>query len=134
MLTLRYSPPSPFARKVRIAAALLGLDDRVEAVETDTLAAGDSIRRQNPLGKIPTLVLEDGRACDILLTGPAGRTGMTVVRSARIGPAMSQAVVPEPGRWQVVAACGARERPVLPAWIEVSPSARDITVRLTWPQ
>lgn len=81
-----------------------------------------------------TLVLEDGRACDILLTGPAGRTGMTVVRSARIGPAMSQAVVPEPGRWQVVAACGARERPVLPAWIEVSPSARDITVRLSWPQ
>lgn len=59
MLTLRFSPPSPFARKVRIAVAILGLDDRVRAVETDTFDAADTIRTQNPLGKIPALILED---------------------------------------------------------------------------
>jgi glutathione S-transferase len=62
MMLLRSSSASPFARKVRIAAAVLGLDDRIEVVPTDTNDPADSLRTQNPLGKIPTLVLEDGRA------------------------------------------------------------------------
>jgi glutathione S-transferase len=61
-MLLRSSSASPFARKVRIAAAVLGLADRIEVVPTDTNDPGDSLRTQNPLGKIPTLVLEDGRA------------------------------------------------------------------------
>jgi glutathione S-transferase len=60
MLALRSSPASPFGRKIKIAAALLGLGDRIEIVVADTLDPEDSIRRQNPLGKIPALVLEDG--------------------------------------------------------------------------
>jgi hypothetical protein len=83
---------------------------------------------------VVTFVLEGNTACDILLTGPAGRTGMSVLRSSRLGPALSQAVVPEPGRWHVTAVCGSRERAVVPASIDVSTSARDITVRLTWSQ
>lgn len=83
---------------------------------------------------VVTFVLEGDGSCDILLTGPAGRTGMSVLRSSRIGPALSQAVVPEPGRWHVAAVCGPRERAVVPASIDVPASARDITVRLTWPQ
>lgn len=59
-MKLRYSPASPFARKVRIAAAVLGLTDRIELVLADTNSAEDSLRRENPLGKIPTLVLDDG--------------------------------------------------------------------------
>ena len=60
MLTLRSSPASPFGRKVKIAASLLDLIDRIEVVDTDTTNPDDSLRQQNPLGKIPTLVLENG--------------------------------------------------------------------------
>lgn len=57
---LRSSPPSPFGRKVKIAAALLGLLDRIEIRATDTMDPADTIRDENPLGKIPALVLADG--------------------------------------------------------------------------
>jgi glutathione S-transferase len=60
MLILRSSPPSPFGRKIKIAASLLGLTDRIKIEMTDTNDPSDSIRKQNPLGKIPALVLEDG--------------------------------------------------------------------------
>ncbi len=62
MLVLRYSPASPYARKVRIAADLLGLSERIEIVAADAADPADSLRRQNPLGKIPALILEDGSA------------------------------------------------------------------------
>lgn len=61
MLILRSSPPSPFGRKVKIAAKVLGLWDRIDVVTTDTVSPDDSIRQQNPLGKIPALILEDRR-------------------------------------------------------------------------
>ncbi|MBM6592767.1 glutathione S-transferase family protein [Microvirga pudoricolor] len=60
MLILRSSPASPFGRKVKISASLLGLSDRIEIVPSDTLNPEDSIRQQNPLGKIPALILENG--------------------------------------------------------------------------
>jgi len=60
MLVLRSSPASPFGRKVKLAAAILGLLDRIEIVDADTLNPEDSIRQQNPLGKIPALILENG--------------------------------------------------------------------------
>lgn len=62
MLILRSSPPSPFGRKIKIAAALLGLSDRIKVEVTDTNDPSDTIRKQNPLGKIPALILEDGSA------------------------------------------------------------------------
>jgi glutathione S-transferase len=62
MLILRSYPASPFGRKVRIAAAMLGLSERIEIVAADTSDPADSLRRQNPLGKIPTLIGEDGEA------------------------------------------------------------------------
>ncbi|MGX1785864.1 glutathione S-transferase [Bosea sp. NPDC055332] len=60
MLILRSSPTSPFGRKIKIAIAELGLGDRIEVVPADTNDPADSLRRQNPLGKVPTLVFEDG--------------------------------------------------------------------------
>jgi len=62
MMLLRSSSASPFARKVRMAAMILDLSDRIEIVPADTSDPADSLRAQNPLGKIPTLVLEHGRA------------------------------------------------------------------------
>jgi glutathione S-transferase len=61
MMILRYSPPSPFVRKVRIAMSLLGLERDIELRETDLNSESDPIRTQNPLGKIPALVLDSGR-------------------------------------------------------------------------
>jgi len=60
MMKLRSSPASPFVRKVRIAASLVGLTDQIELEDADTASPSDSLRQQNPLGKIPALILEDG--------------------------------------------------------------------------
>jgi glutathione S-transferase len=60
MLVLRSSPASPFGRKVKMAALELGLMSKIEIVAADTTDPTEVLRQQNPLGKIPTLVLEDG--------------------------------------------------------------------------
>jgi glutathione S-transferase len=62
MMLLRSSQASPFGRKVRIAISLLGLDVDVKVEAADTSDVNDSVRRQNPLGKIPVLIDEDGTA------------------------------------------------------------------------
>jgi glutathione S-transferase len=59
-MILRSLPPSPFGRKVKIAASLLGLSDRIQIVPADTNDASEILRQQNPIGKIPTLVLDNG--------------------------------------------------------------------------
>lgn len=59
-MILRTSPASPFGRKVKIAAAVLGLSDRIEIVPADTMDPNDDLRAQNPLGKIPILVTDAG--------------------------------------------------------------------------
>ena len=61
MMILRSSPTSPFVRKVRIAIGMLGFDDRVELQNANLNDAAEPLRLQNPLGKIPALVLDDGR-------------------------------------------------------------------------
>ena len=60
MMILRSTPPSPFGRKIRLAASVLGLSGDIKIEPADTNDAADPLRRQNPIGKIPTLVLEDG--------------------------------------------------------------------------
>jgi glutathione S-transferase len=62
MMILRSTPPSPFGRKVRIAIALLGLGGEVTVEGAEPTDPADSLRRQNPLGKIPVLIVEDGGA------------------------------------------------------------------------
>jgi glutathione S-transferase len=59
-MKLYYSPPSPFSRKARIVASVLGLDDRIELVVADTNDPNGALRAKNPLGKIPTLERDDG--------------------------------------------------------------------------
>jgi len=62
MMILRSSPASPFVRKVRITISLLGFDDATRVETADTADPADALRRQNPLGKIPALIAEDGTA------------------------------------------------------------------------
>lgn len=62
MMILRSLPASPFGRKVRIAAGLLGLAGKIDVQAADTNSPTDSLRAQNALGKIPVLIVEDGTA------------------------------------------------------------------------
>lgn len=59
MLVLRSSPASPFGRKVKLAAAILGLYDQITSQDADTVDPTDTLRQQNPLGKIPVLITEE---------------------------------------------------------------------------
>jgi glutathione S-transferase len=60
MMILRSSPPSPFGRKVKLALGILGLENDVTIEKADPTDASDTIRKQNPIGKIPALIIENG--------------------------------------------------------------------------
>src|SRR5712672_3518391 len=61
-MKLTFSPASPFARKVRIAAIELGLIDKIEFVPA-TIVPGrpnDEYSKINPVKKLPALILDNG--------------------------------------------------------------------------
>jgi glutathione S-transferase len=58
-MKLYMSPASPFARKARIIVRELDLARLVEEIPTNP-AVSEELRKTNPLGKIPVLVLDDG--------------------------------------------------------------------------
>jgi glutathione S-transferase len=62
-MKLHWSPRSPQVRKVLIVAHELALVDRIKCVRTvvDPLLPNAQLMMENPLSKIPTLVLDDGR-------------------------------------------------------------------------
>ena len=60
MMILRTSPPSPFGRKVLLAASVLGFSKEITVEKADPSDEKDSLRGQNPVGKIPILIPEDG--------------------------------------------------------------------------
>lgn len=59
-MKLYSSPRSPYVRKVRVAAHELGLADRFELIEATPQNIIEVVSLDNPLGQIPTLVLDDG--------------------------------------------------------------------------
>ena len=61
-MKLTFSPASPFARKVRIAAIETGLIDRIEFVPTAVVPGqpNDEYTRITPLKKLPALILDNG--------------------------------------------------------------------------
>lgn len=60
MLTLLYSPASPFARKVRMAAIERQVPLHLEAARVDPVVRNEDLARTNPLAKIPVLQTPDG--------------------------------------------------------------------------
>lgn len=62
-MKLHWSPKSPFVRKVMVCAHELGVVDRLTLVRSVAamLKPNPQIMVDNPLSKIPTLVLDDGR-------------------------------------------------------------------------
>jgi glutathione S-transferase len=98
---------SPFARKVLVLAHELGLRGRILLQDTDP-HSDEGLRSANPLCKIPTLVLDDGRfvydsrvICEYLLTladasrvaGPADRKAWEVSRDHALGDGICDAAV-----------------------------------------
>ena len=65
-MKLTFSPASPFARKVRIAAIELGLIDKIEFVPAAVTpgTANEDYSRITPLKKLPVLITNDG---DVIL-------------------------------------------------------------------
>jgi len=61
-MKLRYSPTSPFVRKVMAAALETGLIDRIEKVPSSVtpIKPNDEVARVNPLVKVPALTTDDG--------------------------------------------------------------------------
>lgn len=60
MPKLLYASASPYSAKVRMAAAYAGI--AIEAIPVKTTDRPPQLVEANPLGKIPTLVLDDGRS------------------------------------------------------------------------
>ena len=59
-MKLLFSPASPFSSKVRMAACHLGV--ALDEIRVDTNAGPPILVDNNPLGKIPTLLADDGLA------------------------------------------------------------------------
>ncbi len=124
-MKLRYSPTSPYVRKVSVTAIELGLGERIERVPTDTQDRDSGITEHNPLGKVPALILDDGgllydspvicEYLDTLHDGPRmfpaeGPERWTALRQQALADGILDAAIlcmietvrrPEELRWQV---------------------------------
>jgi glutathione S-transferase len=104
-MKLHWSPRSPFVRKVMIVAHEVGVADRIDCVRTvaATTKPNAELMIDNPLSKLPTLVLDDGTALydssviceyfDTLHAGPKlfpadARARMTALRRQALGDGM----------------------------------------------
>lgn len=64
-MKLRHSPTSPYVRKVDVVAMETGLTDRIERVPTNPWDPEGDLPGDNPLGKVPALIADDGTVfCD----------------------------------------------------------------------
>jgi glutathione S-transferase len=61
-MKLHYSAGSPFVRKVVACAIARGIDNRIALVPIDPHVSPAGLLKDNPLSKVPCLVLEDGTA------------------------------------------------------------------------
>jgi glutathione S-transferase len=57
---LHWSPSSPYVRKVMVVAHEVSLADRFDLVETRPATVVADVAADNPLGRIPALMLPDG--------------------------------------------------------------------------
>lgn len=66
-MKLYYSKSSPFARKVQITAAVLGIQKKLELVSTDVYSPPAQYRKINPLVKVPAFETDSG---EMLINSP----------------------------------------------------------------
>jgi glutathione S-transferase len=125
-MKLRYSPASPYVRKVMITAYETGLEPRLERLSTTVVPVkeNEELSRENPLVKVPTLVTDDGQVlfdspviCEYLdslhdgakLFPPAGAARWKALRLQALGDGIldaallaryEQAVRPQELQWR----------------------------------
>ncbi len=107
-MKLRYSPTSPYVRKVSVVALETGLDKRIERIPTNVWAPSTDIATDNPLGKVPALMTEGGETlfdspviCEYLdslhdglkLFPPPGGARWTALRRQALGDGILDAGV-----------------------------------------
>jgi glutathione S-transferase len=109
-MRLRYSPTSPFVRKVMVAAFETGLAERIERVPTAVAPTtpNDEVARENPLVKVPSLTTDDGLVLydspviceylDTLHSGPrlfpaAGTARWVALRQQALGDGILEAAI-----------------------------------------
>lgn len=109
-MKLHWSPKSPYVRKVMVCAHELGLLPQIERVRSVAamLRPNPAIMADNPLSKIPTLVLPDGRTlfdspviCEYLdalagggrLFPPAGDERWQALRWQALGDGLLDALI-----------------------------------------
>lgn len=61
-MTLYCSRTSPYSRKVRVVAAEMGIDERIDEIIVDPFQPPAEFLAANPLSRIPTLITENGEA------------------------------------------------------------------------
>jgi glutathione S-transferase len=108
MMTLRFTPNPNYIHKVLVAAAEAGITGQLTYERTGPFDADTDLWRDNPLGKVPTLVLADGEALyggpviceyfDSLNDGakmfpPTGRARFTALRQMMLGEGVFEAAV-----------------------------------------
>ncbi len=106
-MKLRYSPTSPYVRKVTVTAHETGLHDRLSRVPTVTSDPASGLARDNPLGKVPALLTDEGAIfdspviCDYLdglhggakLVPPAGPARWTALRREALADGILDAAI-----------------------------------------
>jgi glutathione S-transferase len=122
-MKLRYSPTSPFVRKVCVLAVETGLDGSLQRIPTNPWDPATDLTGDNPLGKVPALLRDGNRALfdsrvvceylDSLHDGPpmfpdSGELRWAALRWQGLGDGMMDAAVaafvettrrPEERRW-----------------------------------
>jgi glutathione S-transferase len=93
-MRLRYSPTSPYARKVLAAAIEMGVEKMIEVEAVNPWDPDSDVATANPLGKVPALLLDDGM---VLYDSPVI---CEYLDSLHQGPKMLPAEAPR--RWQVL--------------------------------
>ena len=109
-MKLRYSPTSPYVRKVMVLAYETGLEPRIERLPTVVVPdkPNADVQRENPLIKVPTLVTDEGEVlfdsrviCEYLDTlhqgprifPPAGKARWVALRQQALGDGILDAAI-----------------------------------------
>lgn len=147
-MKLRWAPGSPFVRKVTVTALETGLDDRIERIETDYRPTDGDLVRDNPLGKVPALIRDDGSTLadspvicawlDSLHDGPklipaAGEARWQALNLEGLGDGLGEAAIavmrersrPDGKRWDAVEARNAAKFRNTMGWLEANSPVLD---------
>lgn len=100
-MQLLYAPTSPFVRKVVVLAAETGLSGEIERIDINPWDPEGGVQQVNPIGKVPALILDDGRVL------PDSKLICEYLDSLHEGRKMYPERLPE--RWETLRLAGLAE-------------------------